>query len=75
MSDRCDADAYEPHVCDDPAGCAVDRLIRGDDTIEGDLARLHALLDRIEEACAGSRAAAARAVLKIIHSERGGPKK
>ena len=75
-TDRCDANVYasEPHTCDDPATCAVDRLIDGGDPAEAELERLHAVLDEIEELTHGRKTLRSEDVLKLVHRERGGPR-
>lgn len=74
VSERCGANPYagQVHTCDDPVGCAIDRLIRGDDPTEAELERLHELLDRVEDLCEGSKAKVSESVLTEIHRERGG---
>lgn len=57
------------HTCSDPAACALDNLGPLEDT---EAERLHALLDRIAEACEVSKAKVAQAVMQMIHAERAG---
>jgi len=71
---RCDAKEYERHDCDDPAGCAIDRLINSDNPTEAELERLHVLLDEIEALTHGRKTLSSEGVLTMIHAKRGGPR-
>lgn len=59
------------HSCDDPVICALSQL-GPPEPDEAD--QLHALLDRIEEACEGSKVKVAESILTLIHTQRGGPR-
>lgn len=62
------------HTCTDPLACALESARQGPDAGEQELARLHDLLDRIEDLTHGRKTLRSEAVLTMIHAERGGPR-